>query len=702
MKKSNIKRGYKSAISGAKNGIQGTKQVHKTITGKSGPVTAMKGLKLIGQAIKETSSGIKDIASGIFNDPNWWKGDIKPYLAINPSRPMTPSDLADYSLMGTRLGVGHLSSLEVNFQDIFSSPVLLAATSQMYQTIRNNLRSNLNYDLSDIQNYLKLVTSIMIEVKMIERTLGWHNYARSDIPEFHDAWIVYPIPTDVGRVNYSNRSNTGEGYADAISRVDILKSSVRQLPIPKKLGEFLAWLYGSVFTDPDEYNPQVYYVDATAINVYLNPDDTSVLTTIDPRSQTVQNVIDQCAAVLSKYGALAADLGRIAESFPNSIGLIDFVRPSEYKSIMLYDKEFVNFVINGYTLDVTNGMTKPDFLRIDILQDVLDDEGHIAATTNGMGAVLASSQFKAIAVQAQNFYFSAGVTNMPRNISQTSINQVFSSINAYTPANGLWICRVTSYSVNKFAMSLTSAADTRSVNLSSKVTWNAPTSGTLIVSSASTENFKKPGPFAGRASHWAIKAKLLEGNISNGYLDAYIEDSDVTINYDKTFQFTAPKLVFYLRGTKLQEYTIQTKLLTLKVVDAGWSAWQDWTFAVTFNLSQKVENANIISMFALSSTVLPVNMPASGIQFLYSVTDATYAIEYTPMALTCAWLTQMFDYHIPFVIVENISGGSSAPLSIQLWSEQTLLKECYISAIYNKYELEAVVQQLYYNLIAIE
>lgn len=698
MNKSTMKKGGKSVWRGAKKGISGAKNVAQGVDNKDLP-KVVKGVKLIGQAIKDTAKGTKDIAVGIFNDPNWWKGRTTPYLAVNPSRPMDPSDLDALSEMGTRLGVGHLSSLEVNFNDIFSSPVLLSATSQMFQTIRNNLRSNLQYSLEDLQNYLKLVTNIMIEVKMVERTLGWHNYARSDIPEFHEAWVVYPIPTDIGRVNYTFRSNTGDAYPEAISRVDILKSSVRQLAIPRKLGEFISWLYGSVFTDPDTYNPQVYYVDATKVSLYLDPED-DTLTTFDPRDQSIQQIINQCAAILSKYGALIADLGRISTIYPDAIGLVDFITPSEYKSTMLYDQEFINFLINGYTLNATDGMKKSDFFRIDILENVLDDPGHTAAITNGMGAILSSQQFKAISVVAQDYYIMAGTTNMPRNVSQTTSNQVFGSINAYTAADGLWIIRTTTSVMNKFSMSLTNASSSVTVDLSHKVTWATPSSGTLLLQDLITNNFEGAGPFAGRPSILNVKAKVLEGNVSTGFMDAYFE-SRLTVNYDKSYSFDNPQVVFYVNGTKSHAMPITTTPV-LTILNTGWSAWQDWTFQVTITGNFPISNKAVISMFELSSTILPTASPAYMVRFTYSNADALYSVEFTSLASTCAWLTQMYDYHIPYVVRDSIHGGSSAPLTINLTGPVYLLKECYISVVYNVQELEAVVQQLYYNLIAIE
>lgn len=707
MNKTRVKQGYRKAVKGANKGIKGAKgvvQASKSLAEK--PITSMRqvktGLSLIGQAVKDTASGIKDVAVGIFNDPNWWKGSVKPYLAINPSRPMNPSDLEDISKVGTRLGVGHLSSLEVNFNDIFSSPVLLSATSQMFQTIRNNLRSNLQYTLEDLQIYLKLVTNIMIETKMVERTLGWHNYTRSDIPEFHEAWVAYPVPTDWGRVNYSQRANTGDQFSEAISRVDILKSSVQQLPIPKRLGEFLAWLYGTVFTDPDSYNPQVYYVDATQVSLYLEPTD-DTLTTFDPRSVTVQQIINQTAALLSKYGALIADLKRITDSYPDSIGLVDFVTPDMYKHIMLYDQEFVNFVINAYTGDASQGMKDSDFFRIDILQDILDDPGHIAAVTNGMGAILASNQFKAISVIAQNYYFMAGTTNMPRNIFKTSSNQVFGSISAYTQAEGLWVVRTNTSAMTRFTMSLTPTSSDTTVRLSSKVVWNTPSTGTLGFTNVYSENISEPGPFAGRATSWPAKALVLQGQVATGNLTAYIESDKVTVNYDESITIASPKLVFYINGNLANTYTIANDKISCQIVNKGWSAWQNWTFRFILNGTFTEFTATpIIDMFAISSTVLPVASPASGVYFSFGTSGSLYTINYEGLATTCAWLTQMFDYHIPYVIQDNISGAGQAPVTIQLFGPVELLKECYISAIYNKKELAAVVQQLYYNLIAIE
>lgn len=707
MNKTRVKQGYRKAVKGAKDGIKGAKdiaQAAKSLPKK--PITSVRklntGLSLIGQAVKGTTEGIKDVAVGIFNDPNWWKGSVKPYLAINPSRPMNPSDLKDISNVGTRLGVGHLSSLEVNFNDIFSSPVLLSATSQMFQTIRNNLRSNLQYTLEDLQTYLKLVTNIMIETKMVERTLGWHNYARSDIPEFHEAWVAYPIPTDWGRVNYSQRANTGDQFTEAISRVDILKSSVQQLPIPKRLGEFLAWLYGTVFTDPDSYNPQVYYVDATQVSLYLEPTDDTI-STFDPRSVTVQQIIDQTAALLSKYGALIADLKRITDAYPDSIGLVDFITPEMYKQVMLCDQEFVNFVINAYTGDVSQGMQDSDFFRIDILESILDDPGHIAAVTNGMGAILASSQFKAISVIAQNYYFMAGTTNMPRNITQTSTNQVFGSISAYTQAEGLWIVRTNTSAMTKFTMSLTPTSSSTTVRLSSKVVWSQPTTGTLGFANTYSENVSKPGPFAGRPTSWSVKALVLQGRVVAGELAAYIESDKVTVNYDESITISSPKITFYLNGSLYDAYAIANDKISCQIVNKGWSAWQNWTFRFTLNVTlAEVKTSAVMGMFAISSTVLPVASPASGVSFSYGSSGALYTIDYEGLATTCAWLTQMFDYHIPYVIQDTVSGGNQAPLTIQLFGPSELLKECYVSAIYNKKELAAVVQQLYYNLIAIE
>ena len=711
MDRQKIKKGYKRVTQAARKGGRGASEIAGSIkppTGIVGAITnvsnAAKGIKLIGQAIKDTAKGSVEIAKGIFNDPNWWNKPITPYLAVNASRPMNPSDLYSISSEGTSLGVGHMSVLEVNFNNIFTSPVMAAAINKMFQSIRDNLRSNLQYTAEDLTNYLQLVTMITIETKMIERSIGWNSYSRSDIPEFHDVWVTYPVPSDVGRVNLAPRANLGDGLADAISRVDILKSSVNQLPIPVKLGEFLSWLYGSVFTDEDSYNPQVYYVDATKVDVYLKADDTTT-TSVNPRDITVEQLIDQIGAVLSKYGALVADLKRINEDINHSIGLVDFVKPDQYRPIMLMDHEFINFVINGYTFSPTAGFKQPLFFRMDIVDKVMDDPGHIAATTNGMGAILASSAFQAISVIAQNFYFQAGNATMPRNLQITTSNQVLGNAQAFTVANGLWAARLTSAASDSIKWSQSADTQSYTYTLAAKSSSDTVSAGLLSFRTLfKTSTFKIPAPTPLVPVNMSdVSAVLLSGMTSAGDTKVLIVVETLKYTVDGKVTITNPRLRLTVNGiAQGTDQPIQDGVVGLSLQGGLPLPTARWDVAFTINNYTTGQWANVARLFYSTSTVLPVDGPASSVVYSVKATSTTYVFTYEGMGRLSAWVTQMFDYHIPFISDFIVRGASGSPLTVSIDGETMLLKECYNSVIYNKLELEAVVQQLYYNLLSIE
>ena len=711
MDRQKIKKGYKKVTQAAQKGSKGASETAGSIkppAGLGGAINnvskAAKGIKLIGQAIKDTAKGSVEIAKGIFNDPNWWNKPITPYLAVNASRPMNPSDLYSISSEGTSLGVGHMSVLEVNFNNIFTSPVMAAAINKMFQSIRDNLRSNLQYTIDDLTNYLQLVTMITIETKMIERSIGWNSYSRSDIPEFHDVWVTYPVPSDVGRVNLAPRANLGDGLAAAISRVDILKSSVNQLPIPVKLGEFLSWLYGSVFTDEDSYNPQVYYVDATKVDVYLKADDTTT-TSVNPRDITVEQLIDQVGAVLSKYGALVADLKRVNEDINHSIGLVDFVKPDQYRPIMLMDHEFINFVINGYTFSPTAGFKQPLFFRMDIVDKVMDDPGHIAATTNGMGAILASSAFQAISVIAQNFYFQAGNAVMPRNLQITTSSQVLGNAQAFTVANGLWAARLTSAASDSIKWSQSDNTQNYYYTLAAKSSSDTVSTGSLNFRTLfKTSTFKIPAPTPLVPVNMSnVSAVLLSGTTSAGDTKVLIVVETLKYTVNGTVTITNPRLRLTVNGiAQGTDQPIQDGVIGLSLQGGLPLPTARWDVAFTINNYTTGQWANVARLFYSSSTVLPVDGPASSVVYSVTATSTTYVFTYEGMGRLSAWVTQMFDYHIPFISDFIVRGASGSPLTVSIDGETMLLKECYNSVIYNKLELEAVVQQLYFNLLSIE
>ena len=711
MDRQKIKKGYKKVTQAAKTGGKGAMEVASSIKPPAGVVGAVtniskaaKGIKLIGQAIRDTAKGSKEIAKGIFNDPNWWNTPITPYLAVNASRPMNPSDLFSISSEGTSLGVGHMSVLEVNFNNIFTSPVMAAAINQMFQSIRDNLRSNLQYTLTDLTNYLQLVTMITIETKMIERSIGWNSYSRPDIPEFHDVWVTYPVPSDVGRVNLAPRANLGDELATAISRVDILKSSVNQLPIPIKLGEFLSWLYGSVFTDEDVYNPQVYYVDATNVDVYLKADDTTT-TSVNPRDITVEQLIDQVGAVLSKYGALVADLKRVNEDINHSIGLVDFVKPEHYRPVMLIDHEFINFVINGYTFSPTAGFKQPLFFRMDILDKVTDDPGHIAATTNGMGAILASSAFQAISVIAQNFYFQAGNAVMPRNLQIASTNQVLGNAQAFTVANGLWAARLTSAASDSIKWSQSGDTQNFTYTLAAKSTTDTVSAGSLSFRTLfKTSTFKMPAPTPLVPVNMSnVSAVLLSGRTASGDTQLLIVAENLQYTVNGKVTITNPRLRLVINDVAQgKDQPIQDGVVGLSLQGGLPLPTARWDVAFTINNYTTGQWQDVARIFYSSSTVLPINGPASSVVYSVTASSTTYVLTYEGMGRLSAWVTQMFDYHIPFVSDFTIRGASGSPLTVSIDGETMLLKECYNSVIYNKLELEAVVQQLYYNLLSVK
>lgn len=711
MDRQKIKKGYKKVTQAANKGGKGAMKIAGSIKPPAGIVGAItnvsnaaKGIKLIGQAIKDTAKGSVEIAKGIFNDPNWWNKPITPYLAVNASRPMNPSDLYSISSEGTSLGVGHMSVLEVNFNNIFTSPVMTAAINKMFQSIRDNLRSNLQYTVEDLTNYLQLVTMITIETKMIERSIGWNSYSRSDIPEFHDVWVTYPVPSDVGRVNLAPRANLGDGLAAAISRVDILKSSVNQLPIPVKLGEFLSWLYGSVFTDEDSYNPQVYYVDATKVDVYLTADDTTT-TSVNPRNTTVEQLIDQIGAVLSKYGALVADLKRVNEDINHSIGLVDFVKPDQYRPIMLMDHEFINFVINGYTFSPTAGFKQPLFFRMDIIDKVMDDPGHIAATTNGMGAILASSAFQAISVIAQNFYFQAGNAVMPRNLQITTSNQVLGNAQAFTAANGLWAARLTSAASDSIKWSQSGNTQNYTYTLAAKSSNDTVAPGSLSFRTLfKTSTFKMPAPTPLVPVNMSnVSAVLLSGTTSAGDTKVLLVVETLKYTVTGAVTITNPRLRLTVNGVAQgTDQDIPDGIVGLSLQGGLPLPTARWDVAFTINNYTTGQWPLVARLFYSTSTVLPVDGPASSVVYSVTATSTTYVFTYEGMGRLSAWVTQMFDYHIPFISDFIVRGASGSPLTVSIDGETMLLKECYNSVIYNKLELEAVVQQLYYNLLSIE
>lgn len=636
----------------------------------------VKGVSTAANVAGAVISGIK-IIKGLFNDPKWYayRGQMSK-LAANKIRPFDSVNAKDIGQAGVPktpgMGVTHVIYNNVLFQDaVFSSEAFELATAEAFRIIRENLRSNLPYDLTHFRNFVASVLTLTAAAKSVERTLGWYSAVRSDIPELHDAITHAPINyLEKGKVTPSEITIMSEtGYPEAINAYGILRDYLRQISVPKKFVEYISWWVGSVFIDQAQPNPQMYINLLRDVPLYTldNSGKRVTVTHFDVVTSSVQELIDEAKSILHDFGVVNADLIK-----SGLYGMIDIADMATYQPVAIDDAEFFNVLINTYTQKrsdgPTNNMMSLEYARIDMLPQ-LDEE-------TGIGAALALTWWSDIAVpfaiKSQAAYFTNDSACFTQRNGSGSVSLNTSSsiaLGVTGTASNIFLQHTgISAETTEFDIITTSQAHVAGVTPTTKFLSLAGITPTLVTIYGMRTGSITLGT---RNPYGTNLASYLDANGVRKYFNVRFTDNSKTFMYDCSSDIAMDGTTVVFTG----ESSISTRQTTNS---QGYSVYEMyWNNGFTISTTDAAAAMMIARCMTVGSDVKRVDFFGTvNVQYTASANTLNYSITSPNFDAT---FCEQVDYHIPVISRTMIVVKDAIANKQVSFSQLTqLMKECYI------------------------
>lgn len=301
------------------------------------------------------------------NSPNWYvNSDIAKASNMNFARPLGGSfndnltDLTDNIIKQPAFVTGTIpvSFIETSAADSISlNSAFQLRMNQLFQYIRNNLRTNLNYTVNEVSNYFRDVLNLEMICTVLKRDLSNMVYFQPKSPKL--VGLLKRWTNSDGSIairSYVNDDIITETYEYA----PLLNSTLNNFVTLPNMSSFIKWLFGSVFGDEDNASSQLYLVDFEMDREIIIADVPVRMANI-----TIYQIYEICQALLAKHSIVIADLRRLSSSWPTLEG---FETTKLIPNQILYDEGFFNMLTNGYSSDYRVALNK-NSVRIDSLRN---------------------------------------------------------------------------------------------------------------------------------------------------------------------------------------------------------------------------------------------------------------------------------------------------------------------------------------------
>lgn len=375
------------------------KTVKSTPKGKVGQgvkeATKLAGKEIIKEVAKQAVRGAAKMIT--HNHANWWDLPAKLHTGINFSRPTKVYESGGIQPLVEITNVNSVFTYPLNTSESKIDAELYAIANQVIKQIRLDLRSNLNYSVTDVARYLQVANALNIEFENIIKLLRLTMSANTKVQNFSRlATSTYnPNSEDTPLATTTSMFDDMNTVQDYLSRIIRLLTDVRGVTIPKKLYERNTWLFGNIFTDETNKAKTQYYVnyvggtvatdtDSSLYNVSTiegnDKDQFYASQSIDERFESIKTLVRYAVGTGTatyNFGTIAADLDKSAiETIDLGTGCFDKV--NTLKPIdPIYDSTYFRALDNTQMLESIiqiNGVsiTNHDRVLVDIDQNSLD------------------------------------------------------------------------------------------------------------------------------------------------------------------------------------------------------------------------------------------------------------------------------------------------------------------------------------------
>lgn len=675
---SNYKEGFKDAFNTSGKMVEGL--ITDVVSGKS-PVKGLVGKSL--QYGKRELGRIMSTIKGFFNNPDWYKyhGQLAelPYNEIRPfdtKNTRTIQSTGHFNAPGP--GVTHYIVNNIVWGDVFDTEAFDLATAEIFRSMREALRSNLNYTITQFRNFVKATISLIAVSKSFEKLLGWYKVVRQDIPELHDALLSLPANYKengiVHPVEIPCLSDTF--YSQTLNAYKVLQGYCKQIAVPKKMVEYISWWVGSTFIDQSQPNPQLYSNILRKCPMYTIDANGDLLqmSDFDITSTVITYAIEQAKLILNNCGIINADLIKTG-----AYTMLDLVNPDDYNPVAIDDPEFFNVLINSYNVNAghqTIGGTnllrelyQDDFIRVDMLPQL--DRAH------SLGAAFAAAYAFGLAVpfrvysQAAYINTDSGFKVPTGQSGKGSANQN-NTINVYSiSGTDNFYIQHTGSEVRVNNITTTNATAPVQLKLSYNQKYEQGATPPVITNMSLTT-----------ARSWSLHKSIRDPSpvcigyvpgVANSYLNLQFNGSSYSFYCGCSSKYNAD-------GT--QVVASMSNWVTAQTIDAeGYAIYElKVTNGSTSGISDTTLRSAILQLLTVGSNIL---QPSILETCLITTSVSTYGLAYDFSNSNLAGLfCELVDYHIPVITYDRtdytLYVDSSTHYTTKFGNTVKLLKECYV------------------------
>lgn len=306
----------------------------------------------------------EDVDVKVENNELKWYGSAK--LPVNEDRPMGIPFNSDV-FPAVNLGkVPRLLDMNVEFMDISKSPIFNNMVSNVYQAIRDGLRSNLNYSISELREYLFNSISLYLIGKQIERRLGFTKFVDTSMPEFRDVWIRdYDRHSSYGiidtNINAQYDSQEADAFETTLNNYNLIIDLKGGLILPKYMKAWIDHYAGSVFTlDRHPNNAKYFKINFVSVPLLIKDGDKYVMNYVDSNLLKISDFYSMLYKFNLFSGVLRADLMRAQvkefglstdskDYLINHFSTAWFTPFNDYQPVIIRDQYIYQLIKNAYT-----------------------------------------------------------------------------------------------------------------------------------------------------------------------------------------------------------------------------------------------------------------------------------------------------------------------------------------------------------------
>lgn len=321
-------------------------------------------------------NGVYKIVEAIIqlsNDKGWYEKFKKITPAMNPGRQMLPMMNTTITKEAALGSVCRMIDVQVDWTEYTQSFAFDQAVRSLYQQLREELKSNMPYKFNAVKAYLIRMIALVTKAKAVERDVHWVNFKDPSMYSFSKLFVEevntsagYGTNSLVAISDYTDK-NLGLSQSNWDRLASILNSYAM---LPVNLGEFISHYFGSVFVDSsDGYNTQYIKLVPAYFDwaEYDESSDTITYSKINIKDMTMSELIDQINKDSLRFGMITADLARSRRLTTS----IQFEYIANWDYVLVYDKTFLQALINGYTDG--SALTDNGYVRMDALPGTPDD-----------------------------------------------------------------------------------------------------------------------------------------------------------------------------------------------------------------------------------------------------------------------------------------------------------------------------------------